>query len=191
MKRAKMLFAPLVLTALVIVAASPAVANTEYTYTGNQFTFLLGTTCPPECSLSGYFTLASPLGDNVNGASFTPTTFSFTDGLMTITQANATGFHFDGVSTNSSGVIVGWNMDFTTAAYKMFTGTNPPGCAGCSVIDVTFNNAITIEGAVPNNPGKWTTTTTSVVPEPTSFVLLMTGLAGVFTRRRLIRRGAE
>jgi hypothetical protein len=187
MKREKALFALVALAALLVVA-SPAAADTEYTYTGNQFTFLLGTTCPPECSVSGFFTLPSPIGDNVTGAFVTPTTFSFTDGLMTITQANATGFSFDHISTNSSGVIVGWNMEWTTASYKMFSGTNPPGCTGCSVIDVTFNNAITIEGAVPNNPGSWTTTTTSVVPEPSSLALLATGLAGVMTRRRLMRR---
>lgn len=187
MKRARMLFAAVALAGLLAVA-TPATADTQYTYTGNQFNFLLGTSCPPECNLSGYFTLPSPIGDNVNGAFFTPTTFSFTDGLMTITQANATGFHFGGVSTNSAGVIVAWNMDWMTADYKMFSGTNPPGCAGCSVIDVTFNNAITIEAAIPNDPGSWTTTNTSVVPEPTSLVFVITGLAGVLTRRKLMRR---
>lgn len=188
MKRARTLFASVALAGLFMVVASSAMADTQYTYTGNQFNFLLGTACPPECSLSGYFTLPSPIGDNVTGAFVTPTTFSFTDGLMTITQANATGFSFDHISTNSTGEIVGWNMEWTTAGYKMFSGTNPPGCTGCSVIDVTFNNAITIEAAIPNDPGRWTATTTGVVPEPSTLALFATGLVGVLTRRKLMGR---
>jgi hypothetical protein len=187
MKRVRLL-ASVALAAVLMVIASRAMADTVYTYTGNQFNFLLGTACPPECNISGSFTLPSPIGDNVTGAFVTPTSFSFSDGLMTITQANATGFSFDHISTNSSGVIVGWNMEWMTAGYKMFSSTSPPGCTGCSVIDVTFNNAITIEAAIPNDPGRWTTTTTSVVPEPSTLALFATGLVGVLTRRRLKSR---
>jgi hypothetical protein len=45
--------------------ALPARADETYTYTGNPFTAFSGTdACPPVCSLSGSFTVATPLGDN-------------------------------------------------------------------------------------------------------------------------------
>ena len=72
MKRAKMLFAPLVLTALVIVVASPAVANTSIP-TGESVYFLLGTTCPARMqSFRILHTSVTPRRRQHDSASFLP-----------------------------------------------------------------------------------------------------------------------
>src|SRR5215469_6070319 len=92
--------ATLVCLLFVLSLAGPASADTTYTYQGNPFTFFLNATCPPQCSLSGSFTLATPLADNLVSGSFIPESFSFTDGSVTITNKNATSFSFDHVSTN-------------------------------------------------------------------------------------------
>jgi hypothetical protein len=65
-------------------------ADTTYTYTGNTFNqFGGGASCRSQCSISGSFTVGSPLAPNFN-AYFTPTAFSFTDDNVTITPANTT-----------------------------------------------------------------------------------------------------
>jgi hypothetical protein len=149
-------------------------ADVTYTYTGNPFNQFGGSaTCPPECNFSGFFTVAASLGANVSGVGFIPLDFSFTDGSTTITKADATSFSFGGFSTDASGIITGWNMGFNG---MLFSGTNPPGCLGCRVVDGSFT--LTQFAEVNDNPGVWTLTTTAT-PEPSSFLLLTSGLIAV------------
>jgi hypothetical protein len=180
--------------ALGSLVAGSAKANTVYTYTGNQFNQFGGpAACPPECNLSGFFTLAAPLLINLTSASFVPLTFSFTDGITTFTETTATSFDFVGVGTDSAGNIVSWNIDFNGTSCSVgncfFSSTNPPGCTGCSVIDGSFSSP----GGVPtqfaeikNAPGTWTMST---VPEPGTLVLFGSGLISVmgFARRKIFQ----
>ena len=86
-------------------------ADTTYMYAGNPFNQFGGSAvCPPQCSFSGFFTVAAPLPDS-STVGFAPLTFSFTDGLSTITQTNALAFEGE-VITDSSGEIVSWNLAF-------------------------------------------------------------------------------
>ena len=131
--------------------------RTTYSYVSKAYNQFGGTfACPPVCSIKGSFTVAAPLAANAN-YNFTPLYFSFTDGLTTFTPSSATGFAF-GVVTDSFGQIIGWNMDWLTPGDEMFSGTNPPGCVGCSVIDGSFNPNIGY-AEILNSPGTWTAST--------------------------------
>src|SRR6266852_9607446 len=76
--------------------ATVSEANTVYTYTGNPFNQFFSATCPPECDISGSFTVSAPLAPNLTSLFiFTPNSFSFTDGIVTVTQTNATTSAFE------------------------------------------------------------------------------------------------
>jgi hypothetical protein len=101
-------------------------------------------------------------------------TFSFTDGLTVYAPMDVTNSYFL-VVTNSLGQIVGWNMNWITPTFAMFSGTNSPVCVGCTVTDSAFFP--NVEGAdIIDSPGSWTEST-PVPAEPSSVVLLCLGLA--------------
>ena len=129
-------------------------ADTTYTYTGNAFSqFGGGASCPTQCSISGSFTVANPLAPNFSGY-FVPTAFSFTDGTVTITPANSTNSAF-GVTTDSHGRIVVWNMQFINAGTSMFTGTGTsPLCPNnCTITDGSFSTGS--YASIVGSPGSW------------------------------------
>ena len=112
----------------IILATSTSAQTTTYTYTGNAFTIPTGTglACPPICKLTGSFTVSQPLGPNYPAdIEVTPLSFTFTDGLSTITNLNATpclSYYCPGqgtaafsfyVSTNDQGQIDSWNIEMS------------------------------------------------------------------------------
>ena len=158
-------------------ALSASADEITYTYTGNQFNNFGGdATCPLECNISGSFTVSAPLGSNFD-AYFVPNSFSFTDGVVTITQANATSSAF-GFITNSLGEITGWNLDFIDAQTSMYISTGPSVICtvGCTVTDGSFAPLLYAE--VLDDPGTWSSVITAT-PEPSTFVLLGTGILGL------------
>jgi len=131
--------------------------QTTYSYTGHAYNQFGGTfACPPVCGITGSFTVAAPLSPNQTFFSFTPLSFSFTDGLTTFTPLSVTGSVFQ-VVTNSFGQIIGWNMDWLTPGDEMFSSTNPPGCVGCRVVDGSFMPLGFAE--IDNTPGNWSVST--------------------------------
>ena len=182
-----------------VMAAGVASADTTYTYSGQAFTtdtclfglFCAGSVGAGPITLS--FTESAPLAANLTGAidgvmadltavGATPTSFSIFDGLNKFQGvSSATNFY---VETDASGNIIAWNIGY----YNGFYG------------EVSINNPVTVyDGAAsycfPSNqcetfhyvasPGTWVETQTGTgVPEPSSVILLATGLASIATLRR-------
>jgi hypothetical protein len=186
-------FTPLLrLFAAALVFSIPAIGfmptamadSVTYSYVGNAYNQSGGTfACPPVCGITGSFTVAAPLTPDANYY-FTPLSFSFKDGLTDFTPSDVSAF---GVVTNSLSQIIGWNMEWLTPGDSMFSGTNPPGCGGCRVVDGSFGPLGFAE--INDTPGKWTGPTP--VPEPSSIVMLCLGLLGLLgARRRIFKRSS-
>jgi hypothetical protein len=157
---------------------STAKAET-YTYTGNDFQTA---TSPYTLTdfVSGFFTVASPLGDNLALGAITPTSYSFTDGVQTFSSASPpSGVTFK-VATDASGNLNGWFIDLQSGVNFVSTATTPnqedQGTSG--------------GGAALNffDEGSWQASASggggSTVPEPGYAVLLAVGLVGIAVVRR-------
>lgn len=109
-----------------ILALPMMASSVTYTYTGNDFQ---SASAPYTTSdfVSGYFTLPTALGDNLTDDSITPASYSFSDGVQTISSSSPpTDVTFD-VSTDASGNINGWfiNLEFLSPFDEISTQTTP------------------------------------------------------------------
>jgi len=177
---------------LTIVLAPAAIAGpvTTYTYTGPAFTTFTGVAaCPVQCDLSGWFTVSSPLAANLTNATITPTSFSFTDGLNTLTNLNTTGTfdqaNFLLFSTNGAGQITQWEIILQHVGlaemetFSSISGGAPSDEAWIGNPGTTSGTALWV-GAAGGSSGPWVPSTlTTTTPEPTSLLLLGTGLLGL------------
>lgn len=130
MKVSKLLLSALFMSLISLV--TPAFADTTYTY---QDAALMPTTfgspgCAPYCLLSGNFTIAHPLGDNLNGVNIAPlmTSFYFTDSVEFVQSGPGTYDPEFSVWTNGSGQITDWEIytyvpwGATLATYNFYWG---------------------------------------------------------------------
>ncbi len=160
--------------AVLASAGLAARADTTYTYTGNDFTTVEGPYTTSD-SVSGSFTVASPLGDNLSNFGFLPTSFSFTDGVQTLTNSDASLGSFFYVWTGGSGNVTSWNFGIPGPDLSggIFTAATPSHYR-------TDSGGFSDSGMGVNfyNPGTWSVQS-SVTPEPGSWMLLGTGMLGL------------
>jgi len=175
----------------IVVLALAGVVNAQvtYHYTGNHFTDVVAPYTTSD-SISGSVTLSSALGDNLTNFQPSVNSFSFTDGISTITSSssNSTGnpdrFVFN---TDAAGDIIGWLVQVYSGSTTDNLGivTWAPGSPTEDISGRVFNNGLSSQQVGNrNNPGVWSTT--APVPEPETYAMMLAGLGllGFVARRR-------
>lgn len=125
------------------------------------------------CSLEISLTLYAPLGDNLNNGDAFRKSFSFTDGVNTITDTpDITDLEFL-FSTDGSGNITGWDVYVETSDAEMLTVNTP----NYKVDTDSYNGA----DYYVYSSGSWSESQTpSPTPEPASLALMSAGVLAMF-----------
>ncbi len=169
----------LVTSFILLIGLQSAARAETYTYTGNAFE---SATSPYSTSdfVSGFFTVASPLGDSLPLGTFTPTSYSFSDGVQTFSNASPPSVTFK-VGTDSSGNINAWFISLTSGLNVISTATSPNqedfGETSVGTASNLFDEGTWVASAGGGGGG-------STVPEPGYAALLAVGLVGIAVVRR-------
>lgn len=159
-----------------LFAAFPAFADT-YTYTGNDFTQVYGTGYTTSDYIHGTIDTSTALMPGQTYYLFSLPAFSFTDGLQTIDQTNATGVDFFILAIDAHGIIFNWDfyIENSQGAIGSCAGSGPAGHCVPAPVDFSALYPTPGGGSVTNNPGTWA----GPVPEPSSFWLMALGAVAV------------
>jgi hypothetical protein len=189
MFKLRVLISTCVLALIVIGMKQPAYAETLYTYnyTGGTFdTFSRGNvnSCPPECEITGSMTFSQLLPilteTIIFGTSYPfLVSLSFTDGVYTITQSNATSATFGITATGA--LIEGWaitvsddnyfNAPFPEPGFNVSLTTDSADCT-----DSTVNSL----GGSSGPCGTWSEpVVTNTTPLPAALPLFAGGLGAL------------
>jgi hypothetical protein len=191
----------------------PMMADITYYYTGNNFT-TFGTedqnnnitygssSYNSSDSVTGWFSVSDPLPAS-SSFSPSPTAFSFSDGQQTINETdviNGTAYDMFSLTTDSNGYIVDWEVlalvgldEEISGEIGIFggpdfsVGNGPVEGDDAGDVGAIINSDGSADFGESTTSGSWSTTPPSTTPEPSSIVLLLTGLAGMagIARRKL------
>ncbi|GAA3749975.1 PEP-CTERM sorting domain-containing protein [Terriglobus aquaticus] len=163
---------------------SLASASTIYNYTGQAYS---SATTPYTTSefVTGSFTVDTPLAANLTNGTVTPVSFSFNDGVQTITDQTAFSSSFGDLSTDANGNIIGYYIQIYNLAQGFIKLSNVGGgLSGDTVrLTVATSGSNTVAGAFQPIAAS-----AAATPEPSGFVLLGTSALGLvgLVRRRLV-----
>lgn len=152
---------------------------TTYRYTGSTFVFWWGGfACPPECRITGSFTVAEPLAPNLVNDRVVPASWNFSDGYFTSSGSNSLftdlpqptgGDNANNILvwTDSSGAITSWTIalgghpgDYMVSSQQgdvIGTGcANCAGAAGASSLHSYIDPTTGVLKIVSSPPGTWT-----------------------------------
>lgn len=191
----------LVAAAALVLPLTIQAQSTTYTYTGSAFDFSTvnnsiqnppGTVASPYStsdSVTGSFTINGAI-DNLNKANFFDNgTFSFTDGVQTLSSANGDDF-FAQISTDANGNITGYSLEASsTTDLSDFIVANSGAVSPSSGGKIDFGGTDTDVVFAGTNTSGTISAPMSATPEPGSLALLGSGMAGLaFQLRRRMRR---
>lgn len=179
----------LLCTAMLVVSAIAGVADVTYRYTGNYFDLFYGSPVYSTSDrITGYFTLTNPLPPS-SDTRFSPISFSFTDGVQTITSSSPNlllAYFF--AQTDTMGNFTEWEAEVATWDTQnyatIWTYHYDPQIGGTEDLGWQYNIRWQSQAMGYNldEPGSWTMT-----PEPSSLLCFGAGVVGVMPilRRKL------
>lgn len=173
-----------VVAALLCCAPTVAKADVMYTYVGQNFTTVFGVYTTSD-HVSGEFTFATPFAPNLNLASENrATSWDFTDGIQTST-ADDSGFSME-VSTDALGNVTEYLIQIATQGDGEISAEHYHQCPYCGD-SAGFRSLVSEQYAYNEVPGRLTEVS-SVAPEPSTFVLLGSGVLGALgvVRRQFV-----
>jgi PEP-CTERM motif len=164
-----------------ICVGSQLFGDNIYSYTGNAYTEVYGTAGYTTSDyLRGWIATPVPLLPGGSYGFFGLTlAFSFTDGLVTLTQNNTTS-QIISFEVDNTGKISDWGIFLSNS--DLVFGSCGPSCIPTGASDFTYIFASGSGGNEVGNPGEWTA---GRVPEPSSLMMLGVGILawGLRTRR--------
>jgi hypothetical protein len=173
--------------ALSFVAPNAHADTFTYTYTGTNFATVVSPYTTSD-GVDGTVVLSAALPSNASFAdeSALLVSYSFTDGVQTLTNLNSTVLAFN--FTTSAGAIVQWSVGFVDGTQEIatfvpgnningeFGGSTTPGAPHGSTFDV----------------GSWSgPVVATATPEPGSLALTLAGVGLVFAMRKRWASGLQ
>ena len=204
------------LLAILMLYASPVVADTAYVYTGHAYDSIYacaGGICVAgpiagefaPTGISGTFITSTPLSPNLSSANISPSYFAFSDGFKTLqssTPVNGGMFGAFVISTDSLGNITTWSISVGSPSavwdphhFHSCGFVSPYSITTTSTEASSIDSSSCFHGPISgnmgpdfasaaDNPGTWARI--DDVPEPSSVLLVVTGLASIARLRKKV-----